>query len=123
MARLIKGLAARIVNVLLAFDCFAFSFCTLGGAYTSESFSSAAYRAELHGRFYGKARPVIDWLFSLLGQKDHCKTAYECAKLNLPEDMRNQDQTPQAAVRNEIEPQVDLRCFTNNSGSNPQHED
>lgn len=46
------------------------------------------YRAELHGRFYGKARPVIDWLFSLLGQKDHCKTAYECAKLNLPEDMR-----------------------------------
>ena len=88
MAYMIKAIAARIVNVLLAFDCFAFSFCTLGGAYTSESFSSAAYRAELHGRIYGKARPVIDWLFSLLGQKDHCKTAYESAKLNLPEDMR-----------------------------------
>lgn len=78
----------RIVNILLAFDCFAFALLTLGKSYPSESFSSAAYRAERMGMFYGKARPVIDWLFSLLGQKDHCKVAYFAAKLNLPEDMR-----------------------------------
>ena len=88
MADLIKALAARIVNILFAFDCFAFAFCTLGKSYPSESFSSAAYRAERMGLFYGRVRPAIDWLFSLLGQKDHCKTAYESAKLNLPEDMR-----------------------------------
>lgn len=78
----------RLINILLAFDCFMFSLLTLGRAYPSESFSSAAYRAELHGRVYGCSRPVIDWLFSWLGQSDHCKTAYESARFNLPEDQR-----------------------------------
>lgn len=78
----------RIINVLLALDCLLFAICTLGGSYPFESFSSAAYRAESLGLFYGKARPVIDWLFSMLGQKDHCKTAYFSARLNLPEDQR-----------------------------------
>ncbi len=76
----------RIINILFAFDCFLFSVCTLGKSYPYESFSSAAYRAELKGRFYGKARPLIDALFFF--QKDHCKIAYEQAKFNLPEDMR-----------------------------------
>ena len=79
---------ARLINVLFTFDCFLFSLATLGGSYPSESFSSAAYRAESMGKFYGKSRPVIDKLFSLLGQTDHCKVAYFSAKLNLPEDMR-----------------------------------
>lgn len=78
----------RIVNILFTLDCFLFSLCTLGSAYPAESFSSAAYRAELHNRFYRHARPLIDGLFSLLGQRDHCRVAYESAKLNLPEDMR-----------------------------------
>ena len=78
----------RLVNILFTLDCFLFSVCTLGKAYPGESFSSAAYRAERMGIFYGKSRPVIDWLFSLLGQKDHCKQAYFSAKLNLPLDMR-----------------------------------
>lgn len=78
----------RIVNILLTFDCFVFSVCTLGKAYPSESFSSAAYRAETMGLFYGRARPLIDWLFGWLGQTEHCKAAYLSAKLNLPEDMR-----------------------------------
>lgn len=78
----------RIINILLTFDCFVFSLLTLGKAYPSESFSSAAYRAETRGLFYGRARPVIDWLFSWLGQTEHCKAAYYSAKLNLPEDMR-----------------------------------
>lgn len=78
----------RIINILLTFDCFVFSVLTLGKAYPSESFSSAAYRAETMGKFYGKARPAIDWLFGWLGQTEHCKKAYEAAKFNLPEDMR-----------------------------------
>lgn len=78
----------RIINVLLAVDCCLFALCTLGGSYPFESFSSAAFRAEKLGLFYGKARPMIDWFFSLLGQKDHCRVAYASAKLNLPEDQR-----------------------------------
>ena len=79
---------ARLINVLFAFDCFCFSLATLGKSYPSESFSSAAYRAESLGLFYGRMRPVIDFAFGLLGQTDHCKTAYFNAKKNLPEDMR-----------------------------------
>lgn len=78
----------RIINILFAIDCCLFSLLTLGKAYPFESFSSAAYRAEINNRFYGKARPLIDFLFSLLGQKEHCKTAYFSAKYNLPEDQR-----------------------------------
>ena len=78
----------RIINVLLALDNFVFALVTLGGSYPFESFSSAAYRAESMGKFYGKARPAIDWIFELLGQREHCKQAYFSAKLNLPEDMR-----------------------------------
>jgi hypothetical protein len=76
----------RIINILFIFDCFLFSVCTLGKSYPFESFSSAAFRAELSGRFYGRARPVIDWLFSF--QPDHCENAYYRAFLNLPEDQR-----------------------------------
>jgi hypothetical protein len=79
---------ARLVNILFAFDCFVFSVCTLGKAWPGESFSSAAYRAEGMGAFYGYVRPAIDKFFSLLGQKDHCKTAYFGARFNIPEDMR-----------------------------------
>lgn len=79
---------ARVINILFALDCFLFAVCTLGKSYPYESFSSAAYRAELLGIFYGKSRPVIDWLFSLFGQTDHCKTAYLSAKNNLPKDMQ-----------------------------------
>jgi hypothetical protein len=77
---------SRLLNVLLALDCFLFSLCTLGRAYPFESFSSAAYRAEQQGRFYGKFRPIIDAV--LWFDPDHCKRAYTYAKLNLPEDMR-----------------------------------
>lgn len=78
----------RIVNILLALDNFLFALVTLGGSYPFESFSSAAYRAERLGKSYGKARPLIDWLFGLLGQREHCRAAYESAKFNLPEDQR-----------------------------------
>ena len=79
----------RIVNILLALDCFLFAVCTLGASYPSESFSSAAYRSEGKAQFYGRyARPAIDWVFAMLGQREHCKAAYFSARFNLPEDMR-----------------------------------
>lgn len=83
-----KPIKYRLIDVLFSIDCTLFSICTLGGSYPYESFSSAAYRAELHGRYYKYARPIIDWLFSLLGQTEHCKYAYYYSKYNLPEDMR-----------------------------------
>lgn len=79
---------ARLINILFTLDCFWFSVCTLGKAYPGESFSSAAYRAELLGMFYGHFRVPIDQFFILLGQKNHCRTAYFSAKNNLPEDMQ-----------------------------------
>ena len=78
----------RISNIIFTLDCFLFSIATLGKSYPFESFSSAAYRAEINGRFYGKIRPIIDSGFKLLGQMEHCKDAYMKAKFNLPEDQR-----------------------------------
>lgn len=77
----------RIINILFALDCFLFAVLTLGKSYPSESFSSAAYRAESLGMFYGKARPIIDFLASW-AQEDHCKKAYFLCKLNLPPEQR-----------------------------------
>jgi hypothetical protein len=75
---------SRLVNILFIADCFLFSLCTLGAAYPFESFSSAAWRAETKGLFYGKFRPLIDWVFG----DGHCQRAYDCALLNLPDDQR-----------------------------------
>lgn len=80
---------ARLGRILYAFDCFAFMALTLGGAYVGESFSSAAWRSEQGGGWYGRiARPVIDALASLLGDANHCQRVYQTAWLDLPEDMR-----------------------------------
>lgn len=79
----------RILNVLVALDSFVLAVFTLGKAWPGETISSAAYRAELHGQFFGRARPVIDWMLCWL-EDDHCKAAFSYAvnKRNLPEDMR-----------------------------------
>ena len=81
-------LQERTINVLFALDCLLFSICTLGKSWPGESFSSAAYRAERKGMWYGKARPLIDALFFF--QPQHCYLAWLSAtqQLNLPEDMR-----------------------------------
>ena len=47
-----------------------------------ETMSSAAYRMERDGRFWGFMRPVIDTL-ARPWQKDHCKHAYESELLRL----------------------------------------
>lgn len=76
----------RLINILFTLDCFLFSLATLGKAYPAESFSSAAYRAEMMGMFYGKARPLIDALFWF--QPQHCYLAYTRFNLNLPPEQR-----------------------------------
>lgn len=80
---------SRILNMLIALDCFVLSVCTLGKAFPGETISSAAFRAELHMQWFGCVRPVIDWLFSPF-EDQHCFKAWMYArdKYNLPEDMR-----------------------------------
>lgn len=83
-----EGLVMRAINIFFSFDCFAFTVLTLGKAYPFESFSSAAYRAEKMGLFYGKARPFIDALFWF--EPEHCRAAFDRAVLNLPPDQRGE---------------------------------
>ncbi|MES2948683.1 MAG: hypothetical protein V4858_09085 [Pseudomonadota bacterium] len=79
----------RVLNMLIALDSLVLVWVTLGKSHPSETISSAAYRSELQGQFFGRTRPFIDWLLSGL-EPDHCKGAYDhaVAKGNLPEDMR-----------------------------------
>ncbi len=79
----------RILNILVAFDSLVLVLLTLGKAWPGETISSAAYRAEIHGRFFGNARPVIDWMFAPL-ETSHCYKSWfnAVSKANLPEDMR-----------------------------------
>lgn len=56
--------ADQLLNVLIC------------NGYPDETMSSAAYRMEAQGRFWGFMRPVIDALFAYW-QKEHCKNAYE----------------------------------------------
>lgn len=83
---------ARLVNILFSLDCLVWTvvtnLCCKDPGYPFESFSSAAYRAETKGIFFGRSRKWIDALFNLLGQVGHCKWAYDHAKENLPEDQR-----------------------------------
>lgn len=80
----------RIANILESLDMFMFMLLSLGGAWPGETISGASYRAEVHGTFMRVFRKPIDFLFGLLGQKEHCKNSYFYAvrKGNLPEDMR-----------------------------------
>lgn len=65
-----------ILRVLIAADQLVNA---LIGGNPDETLSSAAYRAEKEGRFWGFWRPVIDFLFRPF-QKDHCFNAYLAEK-------------------------------------------
>ena len=76
---------ARVLKILIALDKLAYQIMTLGYGSEFDTISSAAYRMEQKGRLVGKlSRPVIDWLFSMLGDKNHCFTSYISAKYKLP---------------------------------------
>lgn len=75
----------RILKVLIALDKLAYQIMTLGYGSEFDTISSAAYRMEQKGRLVGKlSRPAIDWLFSMLGDKNHCFKSYISAKYNIP---------------------------------------
>lgn len=72
---------ARILKILIALDKLAYQIMTLGYGSLHDTISSAAYRMEQKGRLVGKlSRPVIDWVFSALGDEKHCFTSYISAK-------------------------------------------
>lgn len=66
-----------ILRVLIALDQLV---NTLIGGDPDETLSSAAYRSEKNGHFWGRVwRPTVDFLFSPF-QKDHCFNAYLAEK-------------------------------------------
>jgi hypothetical protein len=79
----------RVLHILICLDSLALSILTLGKAWPGETISSAAYRSEIQGGWFGKTRPLIDWLFSPFEDR-HCFKSwfYAISKANLPEDMR-----------------------------------
>lgn len=80
----------RILNILIALDQLIYVLITLGAGYPDETLSSAAYRLDQKGHFWGKIwRPIIDWLFTYI-QRDHCRKAYEAERRRsqVPPDLR-----------------------------------
>ena len=78
----------RILKILIALDKLIYQLMTLGYGAEWDTISSAAYRMEQKGRIVGKlSRPVIDWMFSVLGEENHCFSAYySVKKFKLPGD-------------------------------------
>lgn len=70
----------QILAVLIKLDQIAFQVITLGAAKRNETISAAAYNAYVTGApwgYRGWAYKTIDALAALLGDKDHCKGAWE----------------------------------------------
>jgi len=78
-----QAMKRRVLNILIALDRLIYQIVTLGYGSLHDTISSAAYRMEQKGRLVGKlSRPAIDWLFSMLGDKNHCFKSYISAKYN-----------------------------------------
>jgi len=70
----------RVIDLLIRIDQIVFQIITLGVAKRNETISAAAYNAYLTGRpwgYRGWAYKTIDAIFSLLGQEDHCRKAWQ----------------------------------------------
>ena len=70
-------LPRRILNMLVALDCFLFAVLCLGNVQRGETASEAAWKLERDGKFFGFTRPLIDTLFFF--DPNHCRTSYEHA--------------------------------------------
>lgn len=78
---------ARVLKILIALDKLVYQIMTLGYGSEFDTISSAAYRMEQKGRWVGRiSRPVIDWIFSELGDTDHCFISYISAKYSKPSE-------------------------------------
>lgn len=67
----------RILNLLVALDCFLFCVVCLGNAQRGETASEAAWKLERDRRFFGFMRPLIDLIFFF--DPNHCQRSYERA--------------------------------------------
>jgi hypothetical protein len=77
----------RILKILIALDKLAYQIMTLGYGSGFDTISSSAYRMEQKGRWIGRiSRPVIDRIFSKLGDEKHCFTSYISAKYSNPNE-------------------------------------
>lgn len=82
-ARLIRW----VLQVLIALDQFANALLFFGWADETISARSWRQRDQLRWRI---ARVLIDWLFARLGDRDHCRSAYESERqgTQLPGELR-----------------------------------
>lgn len=81
----------RIKNILIALDILIYAVITLGYGSPNETMSSAAWRMEAKGKLTGKIfRPIIDYIFGLLGDENHCFMSFQAVLFGhyLPEEMR-----------------------------------
>jgi len=63
-----------VLNLLIALDQMVFCLITFGASDPDETMSSAAWRMEQDGKFFGFMRPVIDTLFWF--DRNHCLRSY-----------------------------------------------
>jgi hypothetical protein len=78
-----------LLQNLIAFDQ---QLNAILGGYADETLSSRSYRAERDKKFFGIiTRPIIDFVFALFGDKNHCYTSYLSERDNshLPPEFRN----------------------------------
>lgn len=72
---ILNSLARRGSNLFVAVDQLVYVLITLGMGNPDETCSSAAWRMECDGKFFGFFRGVIDTLF--FWERDHCRLSYE----------------------------------------------
>ena len=71
----------QLLIIACALDAFIFALITLGNCRRGEYASSAAWSCLLAGKWQGRVFvPVIDKVFSWLGDVDHCKTSWQGQK-------------------------------------------
>lgn len=80
--------AAYFYNLLKALDQL---FNAVRGGAADATISADAWHADQEGRIWGRvARPAIDALFGLFGEKDHCQNAWSIEaheRINAPKHM------------------------------------
>lgn len=72
----------RVLNILICLDQLLYCLITLGHGDPDETCSSAAWRMERDGKFFGFTRKLIDGLFFF--DPEHCRVSYENEKRKRP---------------------------------------
>jgi len=81
----------RTRNILIGIDQFFYVVITLDQGMPDETMSSAAWRTERDGKILGRVfRPIIDAIFRLFGEDDHCYLSYlsEKDRNHVPDELK-----------------------------------